>query len=153
MTKKDARQERQLRRLGTRKPQCKMCGESDPAALTRRPPNILCYECQAKQSGRSPIEQHHPAGRNNDSFTVPIPTNDHRVLSDRQQDWPEQTLRNPKGSPALKAAATIRGLLDMLLELIKRTLGWIPEFLEALDDFLVERLGSDWWEEMKGGDQ
>jgi hypothetical protein len=112
MTKKDARQERQLQRLGTRKPQCKMCGESDPAALTRRPPNILCYECQAKKAkklGRSSIEQHHPAGRNNDSFTVPIPANDHRILSDHQIDWPLETLRNPNASPLRAAAATLRG--------------------------------------------
>jgi len=132
MTKKEVRQEKQLRRLGTRKPHCKLCGESDAAALTGITPNITCYECQAKRAGRSPIEKHHPAGHNNDSFTVPIPANDHRILSDRQHDWPEQTLRNSKGDPVLRIAATIRGFMDLILELIKRTLGWIPEFLEEL---------------------
>jgi hypothetical protein len=148
MTKREVRQEKQLQRLGNRKPQCKLCGESDPAALTGTTPNIVCYECQTKKSGKSTIEQHHPAGRNNDSFTVPIPANDHRILSDRQQDWPEQTLRNPKGDPLLKIAATVRGVMDMFIELIRRTLGWIPEFLEALADFLVEELGNNWWEKM-----
>src|SRR5882672_4793428 len=99
MTKREVRQEKRLKRLGTRKPQCKLCGESDSSALTDGIPNIICAECQAKKSEKSPIEKHHPAGRNNDSFIVPIPANDHRILSDRQHDWPEHTLRNPKGSP------------------------------------------------------
>jgi hypothetical protein len=117
-------------------------------ALSGAFPNLSCYECQAKRQGRTLIEQHHPAGRNNDEFTVPIPANDHRILSDRQIDWPLDTLRNPNASPLRAAAATLRGWLDILAELIKRILGWVPEFLEDLDDFLLERLGSGWWEEM-----
>jgi hypothetical protein len=148
MTKREVRQEKQFRRLGTRTPQCKLCRESNPAALIGRTQDIICYECEAKKSGKSEIEQHHPAGQNNDSSTVPIPANDHRGLSDRQSDWPLNTLRNPEASPLLKAAAAMRGWLDILAELIERILGWIPEFLEALDDFLLEKLGSHWWEQM-----
>src|SRR5712664_819260 len=106
MTKREARQEKQLRRLGTRNPQCELCGESHASALTGSTPNIICSECQAKKSERSPIEQHHPAGRNNDEHTIPIPANNHRILSDRQIDWPVDTLRNPNASPLLAAAAT-----------------------------------------------
>jgi len=112
--KRDIRRENRLQRLGTREPMCANCGENDSVALTRHAADIICYECQAKASNRSPIERHHPAGRNNDPFTIPIPGNDHRILSDLQRDWPQDTLRNPTDSPLRKAAATMRGFLDML---------------------------------------
>jgi hypothetical protein len=142
----DIRQENHLRRLGTREPRCANCGENDPATLTGRTPDIICYECQAKASERSPIEWHHPAGRNNDPLTFPVPGNDHRILSDLQKDWPQETLRNPTGSPLRKAAATIRGFLDMLRLFIERLFGWIPDFLETLDGKLIELFGAIWWE-------
>src|SRR5262245_45580839 len=103
--KRDVRRENKLRRLGTREQKCVNCGENAPVPLTGRAPDIICYECQAKASERSPIERHHPAGRNNDPFTIPIPGNDHRFLSDLQKDWPPETLRNPNASPLRKAAA------------------------------------------------
>jgi hypothetical protein len=62
-----------------------------------------------------------------------------------QYEWPEETLRNPDGSPIRKAAACIRGIIDMIRYLLEKLLAWIPSFLEALDDFLVERLGPQWW--------
>jgi hypothetical protein len=151
MTTREGRKEKQIRRLGVRLPRCKSCGQSKVAALTGTEPNIICYECQAKNFGRSPIEKHHIAGRSNDSFTVSIPANDHRVLSDRQIDWPLETLRNPNGDPVLKVSATIRGWSDILHEIIEHILGWIPEFLEALAAFLVEKLGNRWWEQMPNG--
>jgi hypothetical protein len=143
---REIRREKQLRRLSARTPECVKCGESDPSALTGVAPEIICYECQAKASERSPIERHHPAGRNNDPFTIPIPGNDHRVLSDLQKDWPQETLRNPTGSPLRKAAATIRGFLDVLRLFIERLFGWIPDFLETLDGKLIELFGAIWWE-------
>jgi hypothetical protein len=142
---REIRREKQLRRLRARTPECTKCGESDPSALTGVAPEIICYECQAKASNRSPIERHHPAGRNNDPFTVPIPGNDHRILSDLQNDWPPETLRNPTGSPLRKAAATMRGFLDTLRLLIERLFGWIPDFLETLDAKLTEYFGASWW--------
>jgi hypothetical protein len=146
--KRDVRRENHLRRMGTREPKCANCGENDPATLTGRAPDIICYECQAKASNRSPIERHHPAGQNNDPFTVPIPGNDHRILSDLQKDWPQDTLRNPTGSPLRKAAATMRGFLDLLMLLIERIFGWIPDFLESLDAKLIGHFGAIWWEEL-----
>src|SRR5215510_7305001 len=140
--KRDVRRENCLQRLGTREPKCGRCGENDPFTLTGREPDIICYECQMKVSKRSPIERHHPAGRNNDPFTIPIPGNDHRVLSDLQKDWPQETLRNPTGSPLRKAAATIRGFLDVLRLFIERLFGWIPDFLETLDGKLIELFGA-----------
>src|SRR5215469_6280655 len=111
---KEIRLENHFRRLGTRNPKCAGCEETEPAALTGCVPNIICYECLSKSAKKSMTEFHHFAGRNNDSFTVPIPGNDHRILSERQRDWPQNTLRNPNGSPLLKASGSLRGLLETL---------------------------------------
>src|SRR4051794_29597977 len=91
---KEIRQEQAFRRLGTRKPSCRECNETNPIALTGTHPNILCYECQAKQQKRSSTELHHFAGRHNDSIVVSIPGNDHRILSDMQKDWSKNMLLN-----------------------------------------------------------
>ena len=138
----DVRRARRQRRLGPNA-KCRTCGESDPAALL---PADTCYACRQAQMGRSGLEKHHPAGQANDPMTVAIPANDHRVLSDFQQQWPEATLRNPDGSPLLRAAASIRGLLDVLRLIMERTVGWIPPFLEALDSWLRDQLGGRWWD-------
>ncbi len=146
--KRELCQEQHLRRLGIRDPRCVNCGETNPAALTGTAPRIICYLCQALAAGRPPTEEHHPAGRNNSPVTVPIPANDHRVLSDMQRAWPESTLRNPDGSPLLVAAAMLRGWLDVLQLIIERTVGRIPPFLEALDRGLRSELGERWWERL-----
>src|SRR5262245_64684053 len=128
-----ARHEAAYRRLGTRQPKCQRCTETDPLALQGVAPDLLCAECAARQVGRSPTEKHHVAGQHNDPTKTPIPTNDHKVLSDQQRDWPTATLRNREGSPLLQAAGALRGWLDVLRLIIERTVGWIPDMLEALD--------------------
>lgn len=139
--------EQQLRQLGDRTPKCVVCGESNPFTLTGIHPNILCYQCLTQQTGKSPIEDHHIAGQHNDPFTVPIPGNDHRILNDMQKDWPESTLRNPDGSPLLRAAATLRGWLDVLYLIIDLAIGWIPPFLEWVDGKLVNLVSPQWWKD------
>lgn len=143
--KSEKSREKHFQRLGTRKPICSTCEESEPSALTGYAPDIVCYECQAKAHKKSLVESHHPSGRQNDSFTIPIPGNDHRVLTEKQRDWPIETLRNPNGSPLRKASAAIRGWLDTLRLMIERILGWIPDFLERLDELLTAQLGGQWW--------
>src|SRR5262249_51624249 len=140
-TRRDVRHEQQSRRLGTRTPQCGSCEETHGAALTTQDEKIICYECILKESGKPTIENHHFAGKRNDSLTVPIPGNDHRILSDWQRDWPADTLRNPNSSPLLKTAGAIRGFLDVLRLIIERILGWVPEFLEGLDAYLTSSIG------------
>jgi hypothetical protein len=76
-----------------------------------------------------------------------MPANDHGILSDYQQDWSLETLRNPDGSPLLRAAASVRGWLDTLRLIMERTVGWVPAFLEALDAWLRGSLGERWWEQ------
>jgi len=75
--------------------------------------------------------------------------NDHRVADAYKRiDWPEKTLRSPDGSPLLRAAACIRGWLDLLRVVIDRTVGWVPDFLEHLSDWLVTKLGPRWWDDL-----
>ncbi len=145
----EMRKEAVYERLGTRQPRCRRCGESDPDTLQGIHPDITCYECAARQSGRLGSEQHHVAGRHNSPVTVAIPGNDHRVLSGMQRDWPERTLRNLDGSPLLTAAAAIRGWLDVLVLIVQRTLVHIPSFLERLDEALRAKHGVRWWEELE----
>ncbi len=144
---RDARREAAIRRLDTRQPRCP-CGEREPLALTGRHPHIRCYECQALAAGRPWVEQQHPQGQANGPNTVPIPGNDHRVIDDRKRDWPRDTLRNPDGSPLLRAAACLRGWLDTLRHVVDETVGWIPAFLELIDRWLVQLLGARWWDRM-----
>jgi len=143
-----ARREARLRQLGTRSPRCSIpgCPEADPFALIGADPDIVCYEHAADRDSRSWLEQEHPFGQHNDRhFTLPLPGNDHRVRSDYQVDWPREALRNPEGSPLLRAAATVRGWLDVLRLIIERAAGWVPAFLEWLDAQLVIVHGPRWW--------
>lgn len=144
----EIRREQKLRRLGTRQPQCAECTEVDPAALTGTAPDIRCYECLGVSGGRGWTEDHHLGGQHNDPATASLPGNDHRFLNDAQLDWPEETLRNPDGSPLLKIAALLRGFLDVLWLIIERAVGWIPTALESLDATLRQAHGPRWWESL-----
>src|SRR5262249_24107741 len=137
-------------RLGTRSPRCVElgCDETNPFALTGVHPNLLCYEHATLRHRRSWLEDHHGKGRRNDGLdTVELPGNDHRALSGGQLLWLRETIRNPDVSPLLRAAAALRGWLDVLWLIMTRTVGWIPGFLEQLDAWLRERLGPRWWDE------
>ena len=143
----DLREER-CRALGTYSPRCSTpnCTETDPLALTGAEPNIVCHEHLADQQDRSWTEEHHYSGRASSAEKGPIPADDHAVVSGMQSLWPRETLRNPEGSPLLRAAAAIRGWLDVLRMVVDRTVGWIPGALEALHVLLCERLGPRWWD-------
>jgi hypothetical protein len=147
----DEVREARYRALGTRTPRCSVpgCTETDPFALSGADPNIICQEHVADQLGKSWTQDHHPSGRQNSSETVPVPANDHAPVSEMQTLWPRETLRNPTGSPLLRAAAAIRGWLDIMHLLIDRTIQWVPPALEELDRLLVERDGPGWWEVLR----
>jgi len=151
--RRKARREQHLQRLASgRDPQCARCRESEPAALVVDGGEVLCYECQAEQNGRSVIERHHIAGRHNDPATVALPGNAHRLLSDEQRAWPVETLRNPTASPLRQIAAWIRGWLD-LLRVVAVRLTPFPVFLERLDDDLTARDGEGWWRRLERGSE
>jgi hypothetical protein len=137
------RREAAARRNGNRK--CP-CGESRPEALIHKNGETICAECKRRKDGKSTTDNHHFAGQANSPITIPVPVNDHRAeLSTAQADWPEETLRNPNGSPLRAAAACIRGFFDTVVHLIERGLIWVAEALEWLDEYLVARLGPNWW--------
>jgi hypothetical protein len=125
---------------------CSSCGEKRPEALIPNIKPTTCAACQGAASGRSPIDNHHFAGRANSPTTIPIPVNDHRAqLSVAQEDWPKSTLINAQRSPLLAGAASVRGFIDTVLYLIERGLLWIADMLEMLDEFLLKKLGPQWW--------
>ncbi len=139
--------EEQYRRLGIRTPVCSWpdCGERNPFTLVGHHPDISCYEHYLLRVGKKTFEAHHVNGQANSDVTANVPGNDHRILSELQRFWPDDTLRNPEHSPLLIAAAAIRGWLDVMQVIIDRSIGWIPEFLEWLHRILVDQIGSDWW--------
>jgi hypothetical protein len=131
------------RRVGERR--C-ACGESRPKALISKREPIMCHECWRKQEAKSVTDDHHPAGENNDSLTVPIPVNDHRAeLNVAQYDWPKPTLENPDASPLLARAACIRGYIDTNEYLVDNLLLPSAEVYELLDTLLTEKFGQKWW--------
>lgn len=142
------RLEAKLAELGTRSPHCTWegCDEICPFMLTGADPEIRCYEHELLRLGRPWLEDHHPAGRHNDPRTIPLPGNEHRVLSELQYRWPRETLRNPDGSPLLIAAALVRGWADVLYVVLVIVAG-VPLYLEQLDAFLREEIGPRWWDE------
>ncbi len=122
------------RRVG-QKAQCE-CGESRPEALISGSDPASCAECGRLRRGLSPLDCHHPFGKNNNPVTVPVRTNDHRAaLSKAQYAWPVKTIENKDRSILLTAAAHIRGYCDMV-HFLTRKLCWVAELLEYLDEWL-----------------
>jgi hypothetical protein len=138
------RESRAARRVGQGS-RCK-CGERRPLALIPGSKPTICAACQREKLGRSLLDNHHPAGEANNPTTIPIPVNDHRaILNPEQYDWPQETWENPSGSPLLSGAACVRGYCEtnnyMVAELLLRN----AEMLEALDTFLKDKFGPEWW--------
>jgi hypothetical protein len=121
------------------------CGEDRPEALIAGRDPMICFACERVKNGRTTLDDHHFAGRANSDITLPVPVNDHRSLSSAQHDWPKETLENRDGSPLLAGAACVRGVVDTVIDLVRRGLLWIAELLEWLHDYLVEKLGPKWW--------
>src|SRR6266571_6268111 len=141
------RLEARYRALGSREPVCSVpgCDERDPFALTGRHPAILCQEHRAIARGARPVQDQHPQGQHNGPDTIAIGANDHAVWDAEKRDWPEETLCNPDDSPLRKGAACVRAVLDWFRVIIERTLGWVPAFMEWLDERLVAIHGRCWW--------
>lgn len=144
----EIRRELHRRRLGARHPHCPSCGESEPGALVGHVPDVRCYECALVAADRSTVEAHHYAGRVNDSFTVPLSGNVHRVVSDEIYTWPERTRLNPAGSGLRAAAAALRGRLAVERQMVQRIDGPLITYLEQLDDRLTELHGEQWWKQI-----
>ena len=143
------RLEEKLAALGTRTPRCAWegCDETCPFMFTGVHPVIRCYEHEQIRLERPWLEDHHLAGKKNDPRTVQVPGNEHRLLSELQYRWPRETLRNPDGSPLLRAAAMIRGW-ENVLYVVMTVIAWVPLYLEQLDVWLRKEVGPRWWETM-----
>ena len=125
--------------------QCK-CGEQRPEALIAGSKPITCAACQRRKKGQATVDDHHFAGKANNSTVIPVPVNDHCAeLSVAQYDWPKETRENPDGSPLLAGAACVRGFVDTIVYLIQRGLLWVAEMLEKVNTLMVEQLGPKWW--------
>jgi hypothetical protein len=122
---------------------CEICGEHDVRVLQRVGNRLLCADCRLEIWGRAASENHHPAGKNNDDFSISLPANDHAILSDDQYDWPGETLRNPDQDPLREIAAWFRGIHDLLIHFAEKLLIWASG-LEGLSTFLKGMFGPDW---------
>jgi hypothetical protein len=133
------------RRLGEAQ-SCAQCGESRLEALVARSRPRLCQECYSQRRGLKKTEAHHIAGKSNSPVTIEVPANVHRAaLSVSQYEWPPQTLANPDGSPLLRAAGALRGVADLLVDLIVGLISLCAVGLELIDDVLHDKLGEKWW--------
>ena len=141
------REVRAARRVGEAN-RCGRCGEDRPLALIPGSNPIICANCQREERGKSPLDDHHPAGQANHPATTPIPANDHHaVLSPKQYEWPPETWKNTSGSPLLAGAACIRGYCETNDYLVADLLLSKVEMLETLDAFLKKKFGPQWWVE------
>jgi hypothetical protein len=139
------REVRTARRIGEGN-RCSQCGEDRPLALIPGSKPTICANCQREAFGKSPFDDHHPAGQANHPVTTPIPVNDHRaVLSPAQYEWPPETWENPAGSPLLSGAACVRGYCETNNYLVAELLLPRAEMLEALDVFVKKKFGTQWW--------
>ena len=123
---------------------CELCEEADPRALQRSLERTLCAECRLVQEGKPRYELHHPAGRHNDNFVIPMHANEHAIMSDYQDDWPDETLRNPGGNLLHRHAALLRADHDFLMRRAELSLTDAIEF-EELAEFFGEVYRPDWW--------
>jgi hypothetical protein len=123
---------RRAKRRRTLVPGACPCGETDPVALRELDGAAICAHCLAVAQGRSPIERHHVLGRANGPTTVAIDVNEHDRLSDRQRDWPTDTLRNLRRSAHRRRAAMLRAAIDTH-RILEPLLLDEAERLEALD--------------------
>lgn len=106
----------------------------------------MCQECLRETQGKATTDAHHVAGQANAPTTISIPTNDHvAVLTERQREWPDETLRNPDRDPLLKWAACIRGCADTIWYLVEQLLLGAARGLEAVSKYLRELWGRFWW--------
>jgi hypothetical protein len=139
------RREQAERRVGV-DAQCSTCGESRAEALIVDSTPITCVKCHRTRKGHRTVDLHHVAGEANDATIIPVVVNDHVAdLSERQRDWPHETLENPHGCPLLRAAACIRGAVDVLYYTVERSVTWIAKALESLSAWLSARFGPSWF--------
>ena len=159
MTKEELRRSLRLaskeNRLGD-DAECRNCGASDLRVLQWTDGELICADCRLDKQGKSRTEDHHPAGIKNDPFTIPMTANDHAIFSDYQMDWPNETLKNPKGDILHRHAAWERANYNFWMRKATESEKRAQELEELAEDLEYE-FGADWWERIqkrrKGGEE
>ncbi len=145
--KRTLREARRRRRLGPNA-RCTRCGATELAALTPGPDGLLCYECNATEHGRAPVEWHHFIGRVLDlEMVVGMPGNVHRALDDLKGCWPEEVRKNPKRNPLLIIVGYVAAVRDVAVVLAKVCQA-IIDWLLRLNVVLKRCHGDSWWSKL-----
>jgi hypothetical protein len=139
------------------------CGESRPAAMTRRG---CCHECAARADDRTVTENHHILGRGQSGISIDLPINWHRVLH-AQDTRRDEFLLSPGDNPVLGIASAIMRGVDIARAFadygesqgswewainLARTMADIGEhaanWLLILAGWLEDRFGAEWSKEL-----
>lgn len=142
MLRRRIRLKRKEYRLGENA-KCELCEERDIRALDIVEGKTLCRNCRLGEKEKWIIEKHHFSGRNNDEFVLEIPVNEHAILSDYQQDWPEETMSNPNRSLLYEIAAWMRAVADVEAHIRERGPA-NAERIEKLEKSLYRKYGKNW---------
>lgn len=135
-------------RPGGRRPRkiraCQLCGARGRHVLARVD---LCRGHLAMLQGRSPLEAHHPEGRENSLEAVLLPVTTHAFLTAKQARWPD-VLKCPSIDPVISIARRLQALRDFLAWFARaseRDPNWLVAFALAQQ----ELHGDEWWERGK----
>ena len=101
---------------------CKTCGRTDPLDLLPETKPRVCADCGPVGGPKPSRQEHHPFGDANDPVTFSFRPSSHRFFTDRQEDWPTETLTNPDGCPTLRRAAALRSFGDTIAFLEERVI-------------------------------
>ena len=89
-----ARRADRERRLGS-DAKCRVCGFHSSASVQLDTEGVICYECAAREQGRTAVEAHHPIGRRADAhLTLLTPGNLHREIEELKRSWPPEQLND-----------------------------------------------------------
>lgn len=122
---------------------CRVCEFDD--ALQQDGEGVICYECASAAAGRATCERQHLLGRKNDSATIGLSGNIHRVVDDLKYDWPANVRRNVSRDPLLWIAALMLAARDLAAFCVDRA-QQVADWLSLCSDALRERFGERWWE-------
>jgi hypothetical protein len=117
---------------------CATCATSEQ--LSRRPDGrVLCYADLRVETGASPVEEDHIAGRVNlGGLVVRLRANDHRTVTELRTQLGADEWPRADGDPLLTLAHFLHGLGTLLIVLAR----WLVEL--AAD--AARRLGPSGWE-------
>lgn len=110
--------ERKRKRLGD--DHCAGCGNEDIRVL-QSTQVVLCAECRKKIQGQSIFEAHHLVGQQNSSQVIPLPANEHAILSDMYASFGETD------NAALSLLHWMDVFLSRMLEIVQDKTALITE--------------------------